>query len=39
MACGSKILPSAAVLAALDGELAAVIHDLRELTEADSRVA
>ena len=39
MASDSKMLPSEAMLAALDGALAAAIHDLRELTEADSRVA
>jgi HPt (histidine-containing phosphotransfer) domain-containing protein len=35
----AKTLPSDAVLAALDNELAAAIHDLRELTEGDTRVA
>jgi HPt (histidine-containing phosphotransfer) domain-containing protein len=32
-------LPGDAVLAALDNELAAAIHDLRQLTEVDDRVA
>jgi hypothetical protein len=39
MATENKILPSDAVLDALDSELAAAIHDLRELTEVESRVA
>jgi two-component system sensor histidine kinase/response regulator len=39
MACDSKTLPSEAFLAAFDSELAAAIHDLRELAEVDSRVA
>jgi HPt (histidine-containing phosphotransfer) domain-containing protein len=39
LASEAKTLPSDAVLAALDSELAAAIHDLRELTEGDTRVA
>ena len=39
MASDAKILPSDAIIAALDSELTAAIRDLRELTEVDMRVA
>ena len=39
LARDSEILPSEAILAALDNEVAAASRELRELVELDSRVA